>query len=153
MQKQGLTGASCSSNTIPTDVINFSQSIQVRDPVRVLVRREGGPNTTNDPSSAGNLRHYYLYLALASGAGPRATEPASSGVGTIGSGRAAGTQSTEVNQAKEYKLEALADLLQEYPLWQAVIHVGTQATLDAVVNKLNSRQLENISLVSEFPFV
>lgn len=135
------------SNTIPTDVINFSQSIQVREPVRVLVRREGGANATNEAASSGNLRHYYLYLALAGGAGRGETSAA--GPGTIGSGRAAGTQAPEVNQAKEFKLEALADLLLEYPLWQAIIHVGTQGTLDAVVNKLNSRQMENLSLAPD----
>jgi translation initiation factor 4A len=136
-----------SSNTIPTDVINFSQSIQVREPVRVLVRREGGTNASSESTQSGNLRHYYLYLALASGAGGRG-EASAPGPGTIGSGRAAGGQNTEVNQAKEFKLEALADLLLEYPMWQAIIHVGTQGTLDAVVSKLNSRQMENISLVS-----
>lgn len=134
------------SNTIPTDVITFSQSIQVREPVRVLVRREGGANTSNESSSAGNLRHYYLYLALAGGAAGRG-EASASGPGTIGSGRAAGAQNTEANHAKEFKLEALADLLLQYPLWQAIIQVGTQNTLDAVVQKLNSRQMENVSLV------
>jgi hypothetical protein len=94
------------------------------------------------------LRHYYLYLALASGAANR-NEAGAAGPGTIGSGRAAGNQNTEVNQAKEFKLEALADLLLEYPLWQAIIHVGAQSTLDAVVGKLNSRQMENLSLVSK----
>jgi len=136
-----------SSNTIPTDVINFSQSIQVREPVRVLVRREGGTNASQESTSSGNLRHYYLYLALAGGAASR-SDGAAAGPGTIGSGRAAGSQNTEVNQAKEFKLEALADLLLEYPLWQAIIHVGAQSTLDAVTGKLNSRQMENLSLVS-----
>jgi translation initiation factor 4A len=116
--------------------------------VRVLVRREGGTNTSNESTSAGNLRHYYLYLALASGAANR-NEAGAAGPGTIGSGRAAGNQNTEVNQAKEFKLEALADLLLEYPLWQAIIHVGAQSTLDAVIGKLNSRQMENLSLVSK----
>jgi translation initiation factor 4A len=119
-----LTLCVISSNTIPTDVINFSQSIQVREPVRVLVRREGGTNASQESTSSGNLRHYYLYLA--------------------------GNQNTEVNQAKEFKLEALADLLLEYPLWQAIIHVGAQSTLDAVTSKLNSRQMENLSLVGSF---
>lgn len=124
------------SNTIPTDVINFSQSIQVREPVRVLVRREGGPGGSSESSTAGNLRHYYLYLALAGGAlGRTERDPsASSGPGTIGSGRSAQRQpDSEANKAKEYKLEALVDLLQEYPLWQAIIHVGSQSTMEAVL--------------------
>lgn len=124
------------SNTIPTDVINFSQSIQVREPVRVLVRREGGPGGSNESSTAGNLRHYYLYLALAGGASGRTERDAfaSSGPGTIGSGRSAQRQpDSETNKSKEYKLEALVDLLQEYPLWQAIIHVGSQSTMEAVL--------------------
>jgi hypothetical protein len=124
------------SNTIPTDVINFSQSIQVREPVRVLVRREGGPGGSSESSTAGNLRHYYLYLALAGGALGRSERDASasSGPGTIGSGRSAQRQpDSEANKAKEYKLEALVDLLQEYPLWQAIIHVGSQSTMEAVL--------------------
>ncbi|KAJ9096455.1 hypothetical protein QFC21_005277 [Naganishia friedmannii] len=142
------------SNTIPTDVINFSQSIQVREPVRVLVRREGGPGGANESSTAGNLRHYYLYLALASGASGRAARDASSGSGpgTIGSGRATQRQPDgEANKAKEYKLEALADLLQEYPLWQAIIHVGSQSTMEAVLSKLATRQLEGIALTQDMP--
>jgi translation initiation factor 4A len=124
------------SNTIPTDVINFSQSIQVREPVRVLVRREGGPGGSNESSTAGNLRHYYLYLALAGGASGRTERDpfANSGPGTIGSGRSAQRQpDSETSKSKEYKLEALVDLLQEYPLWQAIIHVGSQTTMDAVL--------------------
>lgn len=139
-----------------TDVINFSQSIQVREPVRVLVRREGTNNGQNDSASAGNLRHYYLYLALASLSAPRSDNAATTivGPGTIGSGRDRAAQQSsnanpEANQAKEWKLEALADLLSEYPLWQAIIHVGSPATLDTVVAKLQSRAMEAISLVSQ----
>lgn len=131
------------SNTIPTDVINFSQSIQVREPVRVLVRREGGPGGSSESSTAGNLRHYYLYLALAGGALGRTERDssASSGPGTIGSGRSAQRQpDSEANKAKEYKLDALVDLLQEYPLWQAIIHVGSQSTMEAVLVSRPERQ-------------
>jgi hypothetical protein len=122
-----------SSNTIPTDVVNFSQSIQVREPVRVLVRREGGGNTGQEGPNSGSLRHYYLYLALAGSSG-RVEAPAA-GPGTIGSGRsqASGMAKSEASQAREFKLEALASLLDDYPLWQAIIHVGSQATLEAVV--------------------
>ncbi|GHJ86876.1 hypothetical protein NliqN6_3278 [Naganishia liquefaciens] len=142
------------SNTIPTDVINFSQSIQVREPVRVLVRREGGPGGSNESSTAGNLRHYYLYLALAGGASGRTERDAfaNAGPGTIGSGRSAQRQpDSETNKSKEYKLEALVDLLQEYPLWQAIIHVGSQSTMEAVLSKLSSRQMEGIALTQDMP--
>lgn len=149
------------SNTIPTDVINFSQSIHVREPVRVLVRREGGGVSTQTDAnpSSGSLRHYYLYLAVAAGgpsgrgASDERSTPTGSGPGTIGSGRAAPTSSSpqgtsEANQAKEWKLEALTSMLADYPLWQAIVHVGSHATLEAVTNKLQSRQMEAAGLVS-----
>jgi hypothetical protein len=57
------------------------------------------------------------------------------GPGTIGSGRgqATGAAKSEAYQAREYKLEALASMLDDYPLWQAIIYVGSEATLEAVV--------------------
>lgn len=135
---------SCSSNTIPTDVINFSQSLNVRDPVRVLVRREGGPNSQESVSSVTpgiNLKHTYVYLTItgsarSDGSGGAAAD---AGPGTIGSGRAAtgacanGQQSEEATRAKEYKLDILVKMLDDYPLWQAIIHVGTMSMLEAVV--------------------
>ncbi len=104
-----------------------------REPVRVLVRREGSVNTSQEGPNSGNLRHYYLYLALAGTAG-RVEQPVT-GPGTIGSGRgqATGAAKSEAYQAREYKLEALASMLDDYPLWQAIVYVGSQATLEAVV--------------------
>ncbi|MCO5549542.1 hypothetical protein L7F22_003014 [Adiantum nelumboides] len=44
------------SNTVPQDVLNFAQSIHLRESVRVLVRREGGAvsNTNNSSGIAGS---------------------------------------------------------------------------------------------------
>lgn len=44
------------SNTVPQDVLNFAQSIHLRESVRVLVRREGGAvsNTANGTGVAGS---------------------------------------------------------------------------------------------------
>lgn len=125
-----------SSNTIPTDVINFSQQLQVRDPVRVLVRREGGVNSQESVSSVTpgiNIKHTYVYLTITPSARTEASVQ-SDGPGTIGSGR----QNTsgggeEVSKAKEYKLDMLIKILDDYPLWQAIIHVGTYSMLEAVV--------------------
>lgn len=144
-----------SSNTIPTDVINFSQTLQVRDPVRVLVRREGSTNSQESVSSVTpgiNLKHTYVYLTITPSARTDTSAPsADSGPGTIGSGRntaANGQMSEEATRAKEYKLETLVKMLDDYPLWQAVIHVGTYSTLEAVVMKLASRNWETLYLVS-----
>lgn len=138
-----------SSNTIPTDVINFSQTLQVRDPVRVLVRREGSTNSQESVSSVTpgiNLKHTYVYLTITGSARTEATNE--SGPGTIGSGRTAnGQMSEEATRAKEYKLETLVKMLDDYPMWQAIIHVGTYPMLEAVVMKLASREWETLYLV------
>lgn len=129
----------CSSNTVPTDVINFSQSLQVRDPVRVLVRREGGNNSQESVSSITpgiNLKHTYVYLTITGSALSDASAPAENGPGTIGSGRVNGQRSEESSRAKEYKLDMLVKMLDDYPLWQAVIHVASTAMLEAVLVSL-----------------
>lgn len=131
------------SNTIPTDVINFSQSLQVRDPVRVLVRREGGVNSQESVSSVTpgvHLKHTYVYLTIT---GSARVEPSTPGVdlgpGTIGSERGSSvsgqvnSQNEEAQRAKEYKLDMLVKILEDYPLWQAVIYVGSFSALEAVV--------------------
>lgn len=125
---------------MPTDVINFSQSLNVRDPVRVLVRREGGVNSQESVSSVTpgiNLKHTYVYLTITGSARSDGSAPADNGPGTIGSGRtsaaAGGQMSEEATRAKEYKLDTLVKMLDDYPLWQAIIHVGTFNMLEAVV--------------------
>lgn len=51
------------SNTVPQDVLNFAQSIHLRESVRVLVRREGGgqgnagPNGASGPGASLNTVH------------------------------------------------------------------------------------------------
>ncbi|ORY29981.1 hypothetical protein BCR39DRAFT_574365 [Naematelia encephala] len=146
------------SNTIPTDVINFSQSLQVRDPVRVLVRREGGTNSQESVSSVTpgvNIKHTYVYLTITGSArADAATTPSENGPGTIGSGRPGqqqNGQNEEAVRAKEYKLDTLVKMLDDYPLWQAIIHVGTFAMLEAVVYRLNSRNWETLYLSSDMP--
>ena len=68
------------------------------------------------------------------------------GHGIIGSGRSTAS-SAEANQAREWKLDALVDLLDELELPQIIIHVGGLTALDAVVYKLVSKGLEAIPLV------
>jgi len=139
------------SNTIPTDVINFSQSLQVRDPVRVLVRREGSTNSQESVSSITpgiNLKHTYVYLTI-TGSARSEDQSGDSGPGTIGSGRASSgsAASEEATRAKEYKLDTLVKMLDDYPIWQSIIHVGTYAMLEAVVYQLTSRNWDTLYLV------
>jgi translation initiation factor 4A len=68
------------------------------------------------------------------------------GLGIIGSGRSA--SSAETTQAREWKLDALADIFEDVEVAQAIVHVGGMTALDSVVYKLASRGLEAIPLVS-----
>lgn len=132
------------SNTVPQDVLNLATAIQLREPVRVLVRRDGNVTHADTSQGARALRQFYLYLAFT--AGGRSEAPPSAGLGIIGSGR--GASSAETAQAREWKLEALADLFDDLDVPQAVIHVGGMTALDAVVYKLASRGLDAVPLVS-----
>ncbi|KAG6890268.1 hypothetical protein C0992_002534 [Termitomyces sp. T32_za158] len=134
------------SNTVPQDVLNLASAIQLREPVRVLVRRDGNVTHADSGQGSRGLRQYYLYLAFtASGrADPNAVAPGG-GLGIIGSGRGA-SSSAETAQAREWKLDALADLFEDVEVNQAIVHVGGMTSLDSVVYKLASRGLEAVPL-------
>lgn len=135
------------SNTVPQDVLNLASTIQLREPVRVLVRRDGNVSNAEVTQNSRGLRQFYLYLAFQ--AGGRA-DPSSGGggLGIIGSGRSA--SSAETTQAREWKLDALADLLEDVDVMQSIVHVGGMTALDAVVYKLASRGFDAIPLVRLF---
>jgi translation initiation factor 4A len=137
------------SNTVPQDVLNLAHAIQLREPVRVLVRRDGNVTHADTNHGARGLRQFYLYLAFTAGGGARGlTTPSETGggLGIIGSGR--GATSAETNQAREWKLDALADLFDDIEVGQAIVHVGGMNSLESVVYKLASRGLEAVPLVS-----
>ncbi|KAH9943105.1 uncharacterized protein BXZ73DRAFT_87513 [Epithele typhae] len=131
------------SNTVPQDVLNLASAIQLREPVRVLVRRDGNVTHADTSQGARGLRQFYLYLAFTASGRSDAPLP-QAGLGTIGSGR--GAMSAETAQAREWKLDALADLFDDLDLPQAIIHVGGMAALDTVVYKLSSRGLDAVPL-------
>lgn len=134
------------SNTVPQDVLNLASAIQLREPVRVLVRRDGNVTQADTSQGSRGLRQFYLYLAFTAGgrSDPMATAPGG-GLGIIGSGR--GASSAETAQAREWKLDALADLFDDVEVTQAIVHVGGMTALDSVVYKLASRGLEAVPLV------
>ena len=135
------------SNTVPQDVLNLATAIQLREPVRVLVRRDGNVTSTEASQGSRGLRQFYLYLAFtAGGRADAASAGAQGGHGIIGSGR--GASSLETAQAREWKLDALADIFDDVDVAQAIVHVGGMNALDSVVYKLASRGLEAIPLVS-----
>lgn len=137
------------SNTVPQDVLNLASAIQLREPVRVLVRRDG--NVTNPETNQGSrgLRQFYLYLAFTAGGRSDPLATTQGGLGIIGSGRSA--SNAETNQAREWKLDALADIFEDVEVNQAIVHAGGINALESVVYKLASRGLEAIPLVSLFP--
>ena len=137
------------SNTVPQDVLNLASAIQLREPVRVLVRRDGNVANPETTQSSRGLRQFYLYLAFTAGgrSDPSTTTPGG-GLGIIGSGRS--TSSAETTQAREWKLDALADIFDDVEITQAVVYVGGMNSLDSVVYKLASRGFEAIPLVSGF---
>lgn len=137
------------SNTVPQDVLNLANAIQLREPVRVLVRRDGNVTHADASNGARGLRQFYLYLAFTAGARPAvdSTNRSDSGAGIIGSGR--GATSAETAQAREWKLDALADLFDDIEISHAVVHVGGLTALESVVYKLVSRGFEAVPLVSE----
>jgi hypothetical protein len=135
------------SNTVPQDVLNLANAIQLREPVRVLVRRDGNVTHADASNGARGLRQFYLYLAFTAGARPTVDSAKDPGAGIIGSGR--GATSAETAQAREWKLDALADLFDDIEISHAVVHVGGLAALESVVYKLVSRGFEAVPLVSE----
>lgn len=134
------------SNTVPQDVLNLATSIQLREPVRVLVRRDGNVTHTDSGSGARGLRQFYLYLAFTAGGGRSDATLPQQGLGIIGSGRGAST-SAETAQAREWKLDALADLFDDLDISHAIIHVGGLTALESVVYKLASRNMDVVPLV------
>ena len=132
------------SNTVPQDVLNLATTIQLREPVRVLVRRDGNVTHADTNQGARGLRQFYLYLAFT--ASGRSEQPLPQGsLGIIGSGR--GATSAETVQAREWKLDALADLFTDLEVPQAIVHVGGMTSLEAVLYKLASCGLESVPLV------
>ncbi|GAA5973807.1 hypothetical protein JCM21900_001037 [Sporobolomyces salmonicolor] len=117
------------SCTVPQDVLNFASSLQLREPVRVLVRRDNGGEGAS-PSMRG-LRQYYLYLA----------------VGSAGSkSRAVGAGRHEAGTAREWKLEALADLCEDHSFDHAVIFASSLDNVEAIQYKLGNRAIEAYAL-------
>jgi len=136
------------SNTVPQDVLNLANAIQLREPVRVLVRRDGNVTHADTSNGARGLRQFYLYLAFTAGGrvDPSPATPGG-GLGIIGSGRSVSASNAESTQAREWKLDALADLFDDIEVSQAIVHVGGLTALDSVVYKLASRGLEAVPLV------
>ncbi|CAE7106008.1 unnamed protein product [Rhizoctonia solani] len=135
------------SNTVPQDVLNLANAIQLREPVRVLVRRDGGATHADTSNHSRGLRQFYLYLAFTAGGARSDAMPSTpgGGLGIIGSGRGGGA-SAESTQAREWKLDALTDILEDVDVALAIVHVGGLVALESVAFKLASKGIEAVPL-------
>lgn len=105
------------SCTVPQDVLAFAQNLRLHEPVRVLMRREGGE--ASNVSVRGLKQFAY-----------RVGQGAPPGAG-----------------GKEWKLEALADLVEDWPGVEGVVVFCSNADMvEPIVQKLGSRALEAFGL-------
>lgn len=136
------------SCTVPQDVLNFAASLALREPVRVLVRRESGGDTSA-PSFRG-LKQFYVYLAIsASGTSSTLSSSTSKERGSrreakssTGSGAGGGAE-----MGNQWKLEALSDLCEDFNFTTAVIFCGSLERVEGVCYKLGTRGIEGLALV------
>ncbi|GAA6001480.1 hypothetical protein JCM10207_006688 [Rhodosporidiobolus poonsookiae] len=117
------------SCTVPQDVLTFASSLQLKEPVKVLVRRENGDGAS--PSFRG-LKQFYLYLAMGGNSGSKSK--------AVGAGR------REAGPAREWKLEALADLIEDSNVDHAVVFASSVEGVEAVTYKLGTRAIEALAL-------
>ncbi|KAI6119405.1 P-loop containing nucleoside triphosphate hydrolase protein [Pisolithus croceorrhizus] len=92
------------SNTVPQDVLNLATAIQLREPVRVLVRRDGNVASADTNQGSRGLRQFYLYLAF-----------------TAWWTRRCNSNGAESAQARQWKLDALADIFDDVEIGQAIV--------------------------------
>jgi superfamily II DNA/RNA helicase len=133
------------SNTVPQDVLNLASAIQLREPVRVIVRRDGTGSQTESGGGTKGLKQFYIYLAFTASGRAESSPSAGAGPGAIGSGR--GSTNAETRQAQEWKLDALGDLFQDVDVAAAIVYVGGMKSLDAVTAKLQTRGVEAVPVV------
>ncbi|KAG8712073.1 hypothetical protein FRC11_001099 [Ceratobasidium sp. 423] len=105
-----------------------------------------------DQLIARNL-HDFVYTIVRLFPAPRGRPLGSPAVGPstfriIGSGRGGGA-SAESAQAREWKLDALADLLEDVDVAQAIVHVGGMVSLENVAFKLASKGIDAVPLHGE----
>ncbi|GAA5996781.1 uncharacterized protein JCM10292_003199 [Rhodotorula paludigena] len=117
------------SCTVPQDVLTFGTSLQLKEPVKVLVRRD---NSDGQSPSMRGLKQYYMYLAMGGNPASRSKAP--------GAGR------REAGTAREWKLEALADLCEDHMFEHAVIFASSIDSVEAVTYKLGTRAIEALAL-------
>ncbi|KPV74871.1 uncharacterized protein RHOBADRAFT_36826 [Rhodotorula graminis WP1] len=147
------------SCTVPQDVLAFAGNLQLKEPVKVLVRRDnsggagggdgggggqqgggGGPSSGGGGSMRG-LKQFYLYLAVG---GPG--QPGFNGGPRRRDGTGLGNGSTSLAATREWKLEALADLCEDHSFEHAVIFASSLDAVEAITYRLGTRAVEAFAL-------
>ncbi len=136
------------SNTVPQDVLNLAHSLQMREPRRVLVRRENqNPHSTRAAGIMG-LRHLMFYISFTMG-GRHVDRPLSGGsLDVTGIGSQHDNRNSKLDESDCGKLDALVDVFSASRYPRAVIHVACMETLQAVVTSLTSTGVEATAIVS-----
>ncbi|GAA5833686.1 hypothetical protein JCM9279_001599 [Rhodotorula babjevae] len=158
------------SCTVPQDVLAFAANLQLKEPVKVLVRRDnsggagggdgggqgGGNSMMSGPSGPGGgagsssgggggsmrgLKQFYLYLAVG---GP--SQPGFNGGPRRRDGAGPGSSSSSLAAAREWKLEALADLCEDHSFEHAVIFASSLDAVEAITYRLGTRAVEAFAL-------
>ncbi|KAK4046269.1 hypothetical protein OIV83_006192 [Microbotryomycetes sp. JL201] len=111
------------SCTVPQDVLTFAGSLQGREVVRVLARRDTAE--TASPSSRG-VRQYFLPVQSTS--------------------KAPGSDRMDLGTAREHKLQALADLCRQNVYETAIVVCASVDSVEAVSYKLNSSGIDSYVL-------
>ncbi|KEI38574.1 uncharacterized protein L969DRAFT_89027 [Mixia osmundae IAM 14324] len=106
------------SCTVPQDVLSFASCLRLREPVRVLVRRDGAQSTPNVRTT----KQYFLYIA---------PNPAR----------------TEANELRAIKLDALLDLCDDPDFDEALIYCSSIDAVDSISYKLQSVGIDALALV------
>jgi superfamily II DNA/RNA helicase len=116
------------SASVPEEVLNFASSLKMREPVRMLVRRDttsSGGEGLAIGRTVSSLRHHFIYISVAA------------------KGRK--------ESLNAWKLETLGNLCEDIDFRQAVVFCSSVEAVEAASYKLASKGINALALVSSHP--
>ena len=117
----------------PQEVLNFASALNLREPVRVLVRRENNQeNATVQTPSLRGMKHFYFYSGMGNNI-PGSRAP--------GAGR-----QDQSSGNRDGRLEVLGDFCAAAEFTQAVVYCSSTEAIEAVSYKLASRNIDALVL-------
>lgn len=145
------------SCTVPQDVLTYAQTLKLREPVRVLVRRD---ETQQGIPQIRGLRQFYVYIAtpaLLAPAIPTSTatltaanaNPVSlpNGTSTAPGSPVLAAAKQQREAEREGKLEAFVDLLERWEFANCVVYCNSVDSVETVALRLQNRGIGALSLV------